>query len=552
MSTVLEQRGLDGAPERRRRSWLAAGAGLALLFVPTYVELARGLWRDDAYAQGPIVLAVFGWLAWRDRAALAGGIDAPSPVAGAAILLAGLLLYVVGRSQGIGPFELAAELPVIAGAVLLLRGPATLRRLAFPLAFLLFLVPLPGFVLDGMTGPLKSFVSAVVAQVLQLMGYPVTRSGVVLSIGQHQMLVADACSGMNSLYSLFALAILYLHLTGPSSRGRWAGVLASIVPIAIAANVLRVLVLVLVTVHYGEAAGQGFLHGAAGMVVFAAALGLVLAVDRLWQGRASRSVPDDPTVPRRAAHDAHPTRSGSPRRESTRTAMAIAYGAALAMACAAIAAVALRPVPAAGPALDLDRLVPVRFGDWREDPELAQVAPAPEVQASLDRIYRQVVSRTYVNGAGERMMLTVAYGGDQSDALKAHRQEACYSAQGFRIHGLSHGTLDAAGRSIPVTRMLAVRGARSEPVTYWFTMGDRVVLGRAERLAVQLRSGLAGIVPDGMLVRVSSLSRDAATAYAAQQGFVAAILASMPADGVSRLVGAPTVGRAATHAGARS
>ena len=542
MSTVLERRGADGAPGHRRLPWLAAGAGLALLFAPTYVELARGLWRDDAYAQGPIVLAVFGWLAWRDRAALAGGIDAPSPFAGAAILLAGLLLYVVGRSQGIALFEVAAELPVIAGAVLLLRGPATLRRLAFPLVFLVFLVPLPGFVLDGMTGPLKSFVSAVVAQVLQLMGYPVARSGVVLSVGQHQLLVADACSGLNSLYSLFALAILYLHLTGPSSRARWARVLASIVPIAIAANALRVLVLVLVTVHYGEAAAQGFLHGLAGMVVFAAALGLVLAVDRLWQGRASRSVPHDPAVPHREVHDAHPLRRGVPRRGSARIARALAYGAALAMACAAVASVALRPAPAAGPALDLDRLVPVSFADWRVDPELAQVAPAPEVQASLDRIYRQVVSRTYVNGAGERMMLTVAYGGDQSDALKAHRQEACYAAQGFRIQGLSHGTLDAAGRSIPVTRMLAVRGARSEPVTYWFTMGDRVVMGRAERLAVQLRSGLAGTIPDGMLVRVSSLSRDATAAYAAQQGFVSALLAAMPADGVARLVGANSTG----------
>jgi EpsI family protein len=166
------------------------------------------------------------------------------------------------------------------------------------------------------------------------------------------------------------------------------------------------------------------------------------------------------------------------------------------------------------------------------------VPPAPDVQAKLDRLYGQVLSRTYVNAAGERMMLIVAYGGDQSDALKVHRQEACYRAQGFEIRGLAHGSLAAGERSIPVTRMLAVRGERSEPVTYWFTMGDRVVLGRLERLRVQLAEGLRGRVPDGMLVRVSSLSGDAPAAYAAQAAFVGTLLAAVPAPSATRLAGA--------------
>jgi EpsI family protein len=148
------------------------------------------------------------------------------------------------------------------------------------------------------------------------------------------------------------------------------------------------------------------------------------------------------------------------------------------------------------------------------------------------------VSRSYVNSAGEQMMLTIAYGGDQSDALKAHRQEVCYTAQGFTIHGLAHGDLSAAGRTIPVTRMLAVRGERSEPVTYWFTMGERVVRGRLERLNVQLASGLAGRIPDGMLVRVSSISTDVAPAFDAQQKFVAALLAAMPEAHAARVAGA--------------
>jgi len=182
-------------------------------------------------------------------------------------------------------------------------------------------------------------------------------------------------------------------------------------------------------------------------------------------------------------------------------------------------------------------VVPREFGDWRIDPQTEPIVPAPDVQAKLDRIYQQVVSRTYVNGAGERVMLTIAHGGDQSDALKAHRQEACYAAQGFDIHGLQLGELDVAGRSIPVTRMVATRGERIEPVTYWFTMGERVVLGRGERLRVQVENGLAGRIPDGMLVRVSTLTPDAANAFAAQQAFVGALFAGLADRDAARFVG---------------
>jgi EpsI family protein len=186
--------------------------------------------------------------------------------------------------------------------------------------------------------------------------------------------------------------------------------------------------------------------------------------------------------------------------------------------------------------LKLEVLIPASFGDWTIDPTITPIKPSPDVQANLDSIYDQIVSRTYVNKNGQRMMLTVAYGGDQSDALKAHRQEVCYAAQGFTIRRLLHGRLDFAGADIPVTRMLAVQGHRSEPVTYWFTMGDHVVLGRLERLVVQLGYGLRGQIPDGMLVRVSSLDEDADAAWSAQHDFMAAMATSMGAH-ANRLVG---------------
>ena len=522
MSTVLAQPRL-GSTASHRAAWLAIVTGLLALYVPTYVDLARGLWREDAYAHGPIVLAVFAWLVWRSRDALAGRVEAAETIAGAVSLAFGLVLFAVGRSQSIALFEVGSHIPVAAGLVLMLGGVTALKRLAFPLLLLVFLVPLPGFVLDAATTPLKGVVTLLAEALLRGLGYPVVREGVVLTIGDHQMFLADACSGLNSIYSLAALTLIYAHLTGRSRPGRVALLLASIVPIALVANTLRVVFLVMVTVHAGEETAQGFIHGAAGMVVFLASLGCVIAIDRVFFKLGRGPLPQEAAA--------------GVTQERRAPGMVLASFLFVGMLGAAIAASTLKPVRAEGPGIDLEEVVPATFGDWHIDPAVVPVPPSADVQAKLDRLYSQVVNRAYVNDAGEMVMLTIAYGGDQSDALKAHRQEKCYSAQGFDVRALEHGRLETAGRSIPVTRMVAVRGDRVEPVTYWFTMGERVVLGRVERLRAQLASGLRGHMMDGMLVRVSSLSPDAAGAFATQRSFATSLFSAMPAAAATRFVG---------------
>ena len=540
MSTVLEQQSL---PEARKRlgGWLVVAAALLALYVPTCFDLARTLWREEDYAHGPIILAVAIYLFWNGARKI--GTDPTFPRIGTAdswvgkvgsvpiflVLLAGLALYVVGRSQRLPLFEVASMIPVTAGAVMAIGGTAALRRFAFPILFLAFLVPLPGFVVEAATGPLKQFVSAVVAVLLGGLGYPIERSGVVLDMGGHQMLVADACSGMNSIVSLTALTLLFAHLTGPSSPRRWMLLAASIVPVAVAANVLRVLVLVLVAYHFSDDMAQGAVHTLAGLLVFVTAFAMLMGLDSLVGGR--RRVQTGNDAP------AHFNQASSTSYLAPIVVAALMVGSAL-------AAPLLKPVRAEGSAaLVLESMVPQAFGDWSIDPTIVPIAPTADVQAKLERIYSQTVSRTYVNSAGEHMMLTVAYGGDQSDALKAHRQEVCYTAQGFAIQGLHQDDLAVQGGSIPVTRMLATRDDRSEPVTYWFTMGDRVVRGRVERLATQLREGFAGRIPDGMLVRVSSISPDPRSAYAAQQAFIGQLLAAMPTTDRERLAGAAQRGK---------
>lgn len=211
--------------------------------------------------------------------------------------------------------------------------------------------------------------------------------------------------------------------------------------------------------------------------------------------------------------------------------------AGAAMVACAIAAALWRPVAVADPSFHLEALVPAEFGHWRVDASVVPIAPTPDVQENLDKLYGQIVSRTYVNDRGERMMLVVAWGGDQSDSLKAHRQEVCYSAQGFAVSDVHRDALEVNGASVPLVRMHAVKATRSEPVSYWFTMGDHVVIGRVDRLLAQIGYGLMGRIPDGLLVRVSNLSSDVPAGFAAQDDFLRSLLAASIPAGRRKLAG---------------
>ena len=167
----------------------------------------------------------------------------------------------------------------MAALLLLLSGPGELRAAWFPVLYLIFLAPLPGSLVDAVTQPLKHWISVIVVESLHAVGYPIARSGVMITIGQYQLLVADACSGLHSMFSLAALGTLFMYVMDRPSRLHNAIMVATIVPIAFAANIVRVIVLVLVTYHLGDEAGQGFLHGAAGIVLMVVALLLFFAVD---------------------------------------------------------------------------------------------------------------------------------------------------------------------------------------------------------------------------------------------------------------------------------
>lgn len=283
----LARQALARLPQPARLPLAALLLGWALLFGRSYWDLFHGLWASDDQGHGPMILAVGLWLLARRLLPLREG---PGTAWGLLPLALGLMAFALGRSQSIWTLELGAQPLVLAGLVMAFLGWRGLRLAAFPLFFLLFLIPWPGDWTAALTTPLKVAVSGVASQLLYWAGYPVGQSGVVLTVGPYQLMVADACAGLNSLFTLEALGLLYMNVMQHTAVWRNTALALLVVPISFAANVLRVLVLVLVTYHFGDAAGQGFIHGFAGLLLMLAALLLIMAVDGLlgrlarWQG----------------------------------------------------------------------------------------------------------------------------------------------------------------------------------------------------------------------------------------------------------------------------
>lgn len=297
MTPMADNHQATAAPLRPAiAEWFPLLIGLIALYVPTWVDLSRTIWATEAQAHGPIILAVALWFFWKQRGVIHQVPSRPAKT-GWPLFILGLLLYVIGRSQEILVFEVGSQILVISSLLLLQRGWPALRVAWFPLFFLFFMIPLPGPIVDTLTLPMKMAVSYVAEHILYWVGYPISRTGVILQIGQYKLLVADACAGLQTLFTLEALGLLYLNIVRHDSLFRNVTLAILIVPISFAANVIRVIVLTLITYHFGDEAGQGFLHGFAGMVLFISALLIIMGVDSLlqiaekhWPGRTVKGI----------------------------------------------------------------------------------------------------------------------------------------------------------------------------------------------------------------------------------------------------------------------
>lgn len=273
------------APPVPRRTWnpaiLVLALGCALLALPTMFQVARDSWSTEQGGHGPLVLVTGIWALWRELKGTNVELRNGKLALGLPLLGITLGTFVVAKITGVLEIEAFAMYGSLIVAAYLLYGPALIRAAWFPLVYLAFTLPPPDTVVAAVTQPIKIAISSGAVSVLQLFGYPIASSGVIIQIGQYQLLVAAACAGLNSIVTLTALCLFYVYLRHRSNPVAFCVIGLTAIPVAVISNFIRVMVLVLVTYHFGDAAGQGFVHDFAGLLMFSVALLTVFGVDQL-------------------------------------------------------------------------------------------------------------------------------------------------------------------------------------------------------------------------------------------------------------------------------
>jgi len=222
-----------------------------------------------------------------------------------------------------------------------------------------------------------------------------------------------------------------------------------------------------------------------------------------------------------------------------RQAVLLAAGMGVASVLGAFARPARRPGDA--PRLDLERLFPTRFGEWQTDP-VATPFVRSAAEKTYGRSYEQVLERTFVNDHGQRVMLSVAYGRDQSSGLELHLPENCYRSGGFAVRGRHLAHARTEGQNLQITRLVADLPGRPEPVTYWTVLGGELAADANTFGLRNLTHAVRREVVDGLLVRVSSIDPDDARAFALHAAFISDLVRAIAPADRSKVIGTPSQG----------
>ncbi len=291
VSQLVAAQQQQGSRLLQPRSWVVAdwvfAAGVLALLLPTMIDVARLTWSTEQGGHGPIILTTGLWLIWREAK------EADAPIAGRTGIFPAiataffLLITVLARITGTLEVEGYAMYATFISAAYVLLGGAFLRKLWFPLFYLAFIFPPPDTVVAALTQPVKIEISQWAVKLLYMLGYPIANSGVMIQIAQYELLVAAACAGLNSLLSLAAICLFYVYLRHRGHIVNMTMVGLLVLPVALFANFVRVIILILMTYYWGEATAQGFLHDFAGLTMFAIALGTIILVDELLTKKLS-------------------------------------------------------------------------------------------------------------------------------------------------------------------------------------------------------------------------------------------------------------------------
>ena len=263
-------------------------AALVIFAAPTMYFVVSETWTGETGAHAPIILATGLWLlydTWKNEREVFAAAPAVVPWGLLAIFVP---LFLFARITGIVEIEGYVMYACLIAVLLSIVGIEGIKRLWFPLLYLVFVFPPPETVVAAITLPLKMWISQAAVWFLQLVGYPIGGIGVTINIGQYQLLVAAACAGLNTIISLSAIALFYIYVRHKAEPAYFLMLALFVLPVAMFANFIRVLILILLTYHFGEAVGQGFMHNFAGLFMFALSLVSIYLLDEFLHPRWAR------------------------------------------------------------------------------------------------------------------------------------------------------------------------------------------------------------------------------------------------------------------------
>lgn len=243
---------------------------ITLLYTPVFLVLYRYVWKFSDYTHAYFILPVFFWLVWRKRTHLRESLQKIQPsnnTLGLFILFFGIVMLTFGWHHGYRFIFTLSLLPVLYGLIRYLYGLPVIKLVSFPLFYLILLVPIPVGILDNITLPMRYGLSIATEIILQLLHYPITREGLLLSVGENELFMGQPCSGFRSIVTMFSLSLVYVYIS-KGSLYKKSMLVSSIIPLALTGNLIRIITLCLITYHFGEEAGQGFFHNFSGIVIF--------------------------------------------------------------------------------------------------------------------------------------------------------------------------------------------------------------------------------------------------------------------------------------------
>ena len=488
---------------------LGIGAVISLwLYWPTLRHLVGQWWHDPNFSHGFFVPLFSAFVIWQERDRLARILTRPS-WSGAILLFAGLGVLIVGRLGAELFLDRSSMLLVLAGVVILFLGWNLFRAVFFPWAFLLMMIPIPIIVLNQITFPLQLLASQVAAAVLPVFGVPVLREGNVINLAAMPLEVAEACSGIRSLMSLVALAIIYGYLLEKRLWVRWVLALAA-VPITVFANDVRIVGTGLLVQYWDPEAAEGYFHSSWGLLTFLISLFMFYALHQLirflFPEKQNTQAATTTSISRRA------TAAIASVRTSVRSSTTSFILASLLIAGTAVLLQARAGSEVFPPRLDLKQF-PDQLGEWtgRDVPIEKDVLDILRPSDYLLRVYQSPQRTPYID-------LFIPYYRSQRAGEAPHSPQHCLPGSGFTPIENQHVTLAIPGHvPFPANRYLISKADDRQLVLYWFWAHDRGVASEYWAKYYLVKDAIQMNRSDGSLVRVTTPMYPGETADAAQQ-----------------------------------